>query len=111
MADKPTTHFSFAELDKIDKPAPFTYTTKASKRVTFPDVWDMEFEAAEAFLDDLNANTNNSAVLKKWLSEEDYAKLRDDRLSLRAVGVLVERVQAHYAGALGSSGEGAASAS
>lgn len=111
MTDKPRTHFSFSDLDKIDTPEPFVYTTKASKRVTFPDLLNLEFEEAEKFQEELQAAGGNAGALRKWLSEEDYERLRADRLSLRQVNNLVQKVSAHYEGAIGTQGEETASAS
>jgi len=109
--DKPVTHFSFADLDNEVKPEPFVYTTKASKRVVFPDLYDKEFEEAERFFKDFqSAEMSNTAALRKWLDEKDYENLRADRLTLRQVEVLVQRVQAHYEGTFGNTGEGSASA-
>lgn len=111
MTDKPQApNLTFASLDSIDKPTPFVYFTKSNKRVTFPDVFDMEFEAAEEFLFDM-ADKRNSEVLRKWLSDKDYAAIKADRLTLRQLQTLIERVQAHYEGTLGSAGEGDASES
>jgi len=110
-SDKPKTHFSFSDLDNIETPEPFVYTTKASKRVTFPDVFDMEALEAEKFLQDLSSSQWNSDVLKKWLPESDYASLLEDRLTLRQLNTLVERVQSLYEGTLGNPEEGRASAS
>lgn len=107
MSDKPRTpDFSFSDLDNLEKPEPFVYTTKASKRVTFPDVFDMEAEEAENFLREMGTNPWNTEVLQKWLPAKDYAALKADRLTLRQLSVLFERVQAHYEGRLGDSGEG-----
>lgn len=109
MSDKPTIHSTAADLDTEGKPEAYVHATRAGKRVTFPDVFDMEFEEAERFLDDLNGDQSNSAVLKKWLSEKDYEALRADKLSLRGIGILLQKVMNHYQGTVGTPGEGDAS--
>ena len=109
--DKPKIHATFAALDAIEKPEPYVYATKAGKRVTFPDIFDMEFEAAEEFLRDLASDQWNSSVLRKWLTDKDFAALKADKLSLRQMNALTEMVRAHYEGTLGDAGEGSASAS
>lgn len=109
-ADKPKVHSTFSALDAIETPDPYVYVTKAGKRVTFPDLYDLEFEEAEAFLTDIASGQSNSEVLRKWLSEKDYAALKGDRLTLRQITTLTQMVQSHYEGTVGTVGEGTASA-
>lgn len=105
--DKPRTpHFSFSDLDNLEKPEPFVYTTKASKRVTFPDVFDMEAKAAEDFLREMSGSPWNTEVLERWLPEKDFKALMADRLTLRQLTTLFEHVQSHYEGQVGTPGEG-----
>lgn len=111
MTDKPKVHFSFAELDsEIENPEPFVYTTKASKRVTFPDLFAMEADEGEKFLYDLRTKPDGE-ILKEWLSDKDRAALAEDKLTLRARTTLLQRVMAYYEGTFGTSGEEPASAS
>jgi hypothetical protein len=108
-SDRPTIHATTAKLDAQAKPEAFVYMTSANARVTFPDPFDMEWEEAEAFLEELEAIGNSAAALQKWLSEDDYAALKTERLTLRQGLNLVTMVQQHYAGVLGSQGEGKSS--
>lgn len=109
--DKPATpNLTFGALNAVENPEQFVYTTKASKRVVFPDVYAMEFEEAEHFLNDL-AGRHNSAVLQKWLSDKDYAAVKDDKLNLRQLMTLIESVQAYYEKSWGTPGEDDASES
>lgn len=103
MSDKPSApNLTFATLDKQESPTPFVYATKTGARVTFPDIFGLEFEEAEQFLSDIQRTTDNSVVLRKWLSPADYEKLRKDRLTLRQLVTLVESAQAHYEASVGS---------
>lgn len=109
--DKPKTHLSFNDIDReIDAPEPFVYTTKASKRVTFPDIFAMEADEAEQMMAEMESMPD-SKFLAKWLGEEDLAKLAADKLSLRHRAMLMQRVMAYYEGTLGDQGEGTASGS
>lgn len=111
MTDKPKVHFSFAELDsEIENPEPFVYTTKASKRVTFPDLFAMEAEEGEKFLMELQTKPDG-VILKQWLSEKDQAALTEDKLTLRQRQTLMQRVMAYYEGTFGTPGEDTASES
>lgn len=110
MTDKPVIHATSADLDTEDKPEPFVYVTRSNKRVTFPDLFEEEWETAERFFADMD-NEPNSVVLKKWLSDKDFAALKADKLSLRSIGILLQKVMNHYQGAFGDPGEDGASAS
>lgn len=109
--DKPKTNLSFNDLDReIDAPEPFVYTTKASKRVTFPDIFAMDADEAEQLMSELETMPDGK-FLKKWLSEEDLERLAEDKLTLRHRAMLMQRVMAYYEGSLGAQGEGSASGS
>lgn len=109
--DRPKTNLSFADLDReIDAPEPYVYTTKASKRVTFPDIFAMEADEAERMLLEIQTLPDGE-FLKRWLAEEDLAKLAEDKLTLRHRAMLVQNVMAYYEGTLGNQGEDDASGS
>lgn len=108
--DKPKVDLTFSNLDDEETPRPFIYMTKANKRVTFPDLYDMEWEEGEAFLADM-ATKPTRQILDKWLTAADVEALKADRLSLRNMLLLTQKVQAHYEASLGTPGEGSASES
>lgn len=109
--DKPQTNLSFKDLDnEIDAPEPFVYTTKSSKRVTFPDIFAMDADEAEKMMSEMESLPDGK-FLAKWLSEEDLVRLHEDKLSLRHRMVLMQRVMAYYEGTFGDRGEGGASGS
>lgn len=108
-ADKPKIHATLADLETEGKPEAFVFATKAGKRVTFPDPFEMGWEEGEEFLEDLQKRSAK-LTLSKWLSEKDYELLRAEGLSVRKLGILLEMVLSHYQGAVGDSGEGDASA-
>jgi hypothetical protein len=102
---------SFADLEAEAKAEPFVYKTKAGVAIEFPDPFDMEFSEAEKFLSELVNMTDSEAALAKWLSEEDLATLLADKLTLRQMLGLINRVHAHYEAVLGTPGEGKPSGS
>lgn len=111
MSDKPTIHATLDDIEAEGKPEAFVFATKQGKRVTFPDVFAMDWIEGEKFLDDLSGDKSNSEVMKRWLSDKDYQTLRDAGISLRGMGVLIQRVMNHYQGVVGTPGEGDASKS
>ena len=110
MTDKPKVHASLTDLESEGKPEPFVYLTSKNKRVTFHDLFEMDWEEAEKFLFDME-NKPNSEVLKEWLSAKDLAALKESKLSLRQMNILLHKVMAHYQGIVGDQGEGRASES
>ena len=108
MTDKPKIHATLDDLETEGKPEPYVFMTKENKRVTFPDLFEMEWEEAEKFLFDME-NKPNSEVLKEWLSAKDLAALKESKLSLRQMNILLHKVMAHYQGIVGGQGEGDAS--
>lgn len=108
VADKPKVHATLADLETEGRPEAFVFATKAGKRVTFPDPFEMDWEEGEKFLEDLQKRSA-VATLTAWLSEKDYATLRTEKLSVRKLGILLEMVLHHYQGVVGDSGEDSAS--
>jgi len=113
--DSPTIHLSAADLDKEagsdQAPEPYVYRTRTGKRVTFPDPYEMGFEEAEKFLDEIQAFGNSADSLKRWVGLDGLDAIRKDKLTLRQMLLLVERVQQHYLSFMGTPGEGAPSSS
>lgn len=113
--DKPQIHLSAKELDKEagsgTAPESYVYLTRANKRVTFPDPYEMDFEEAEKFLAELETFGNSTDALTKWVGVEGLEAIRNDHLTLRQMLTLVERVQQHYVSFMGSPGEDAPSSS
>lgn len=105
--DKPTVHATLNDLDQGEKPTPFVFLVQ-HKRVTFPDVFAMQWTKGEEFLEDVQGKPN-SYVLKKWLSAEDYKIVCDSPLSSRGLSELMAKVQDHYEMSMGNAGEGNAS--
>ncbi|HET8536086.1 MAG TPA: hypothetical protein VFL73_02800 [Solirubrobacteraceae bacterium] len=111
MADKPTIHSTWAEIDKQASelsPGPFVLTLPGNKRITFPDPLDMDWIEVEGFIRDI-VSAPNSESFKRWLSEEDYQKLADAKPSLKHVIVIARSVQEHYGAIADLLGESSAS--
>lgn len=104
--NKPVVHSSYkALLAETDQPEPYVYTNSESQRVTFPDPGELGFEEAEQFLIDITKMTRSKEILTKWLGEEEYDKLRKDKLTLRQLNALMKLVQGHYRDIFGDEGE------
>lgn len=108
--DKPKNIVSISDLDDIEaNPDPVKIPLKSGKFVTFPDVWDMPLEDAEAFFAQFyRAQETNqfSSVLKMWLSEDDYEAFMGQFGTLRKLGPVIERVMNAYEKSWGTPGEG-----
>jgi hypothetical protein len=110
--DKPNVMLTLANLEaEVAKPEPFVLALKSGKRITFPDIFDMPAEDAEAFLASMEGAKNDFSALEKWLSSEDFAKYKEAKLTLRVHKALIERVTAYYEQTVGTPGEDSASAS
>lgn len=103
-------NLTFSALDKEATPEPFVYTTKASKRVTFPDMYALEAEEGDKFLEEI-AVLSDAEFLAKWLPKTDMAALKADKLTVRQRKSLLNHVMVHYQSTMGDMGEGPASAS
>lgn len=80
--------------------------------ITFPDPMVMDaFESDELLTFIMSPQTDSRASLKKWLSEEDFQKVVDAKLTRRALGSLMKQVQAYYDDVFASPGEDDASTS
>lgn len=112
--DKPTVHFSHSQLKaEAVKPDPFVYVTASGKRVTFPDIYDMDADEAESYLDDVTnglASMKSRPVLEKWLGSDQMAKLDEEKFSLRELLILVKHAQGYYESVWADLGEGDGSA-
>lgn len=91
---------------------PAQYPLANGKLVTFPDVYDLPLEEAEAFFDDINDAQRSgklSPALKRWLTPEDYKALTAEYPTPRKLGPVVSAVMSHYESVWGVQGEDTAS--
>lgn len=113
-ADSPSVLGSLQQLQKEAKeatPEPARFMTSAG-RITFPDPGVMEaFESDELLSFVVSPATDTKAVLKKWLSPEDFEKVAAEKLTRRAMTALLKKVQSHYNDIFGGPGESSASPS
>ena len=113
--DKPRIHLSAKELDKEagagTAPEAYVYQTRAGKRITFPDPYEMDFEQAEEFLAKIESFSNSREALTEWVGADGFEAIQKDHLTLRQMLLLVQRVQQHYVAFMGSPGEDAPSSS
>lgn len=108
-SDKPHINLTFQQLANEGDPEPYVYVTKANHRVTFPDFMALDADEGAAFLRDIETSRDDDAVLKKWLSDEDYAALKDDKMTLRMRARLMGYALEYYQASIGTQGEGTAS--
>lgn len=111
--DKPKNVISVSDLEDIEEnPDPIRVPLKGGKFITFPDVYDMPIEDAEAFFREVNRGMNSgilTGALRKWLSEEDVAALLEAFPTYRRLNPVIQRVMAKYEAQWGTEGEGSAS--
>ena len=114
--DKPKIDLILSDLEsEIRRPEPFVVVLKDGKRITFKDPYDFKISERDEILGIYQAARAGEAddldLLKKILSAEDYKRYIDADLPIRTHAALVERVMTHFKGAMGTAGEGSASAS
>lgn len=108
--DKPKVNLTFAQLEaEAAAPEPYVFVLPNSKRITFPDIFDMEAEEADDFLEQFKDAKNDFGILEKWLPKADFEEYRKAKLKLRMHGLLVQKVMAYYENTFGSPEKGNAS--
>lgn len=103
MSDTPKIHANLDDLDAAAQAGPFVQALNGGKRITFPDPGEMEWTAAEEFLQDIQSK-NTRGMLEKWLSEADFKKLLDAKLNLYQISQLGKLVNNHYKAIFGDEG-------
>lgn len=111
--DKPNVNLSLAALEaEASKPEPFVLALTGSKRITFPDLYDLPVVEAEEFFRDLAASGQTDLdFLAKWLSKSDFEAYKAAKVPLRVHKVLIQRVLGYYEQTVGDEGNASASAS
>lgn len=110
--DKPTIHLNLANLRKeIVGAEPLQMALSGSKIITFPDVYALESTEAEVIFGRINrGDATNWSVINKWLSKDDAAALKAERLSLIELATVMKAAVKYYEDHYGNAGEGNASA-
>ncbi len=110
--DTPKVHTSLAALQR-ERPEgiePFQLALEDSRIITFPDLFELDYEKAETVMRGAQSGTiAPSEALRLWLSEKDAAALFDRPRSFRDLLAILQAAQAHYEGVYGHQGEGVAS--
>jgi hypothetical protein len=110
--DKPIVQFSIANLKKeVARPDTFRISLSGSKTITFPDLMAMESEESDELLARIEKLDSTWGVLDDWLSKNDAASLRAEKLSRAELLHVVKVAAKYYQDAYGTEGEGDASAS
>lgn len=111
--DKPSINLTLADLkSEVQKPEPFVFALSSSKRITFPDIFDVPAEEGLQFFKDMQASGQNDFdLLKKWLSKTDFEAYQAAKLPLRVHSRLVQMVMDYYRSTMGDLGESDASKS
>ena len=110
-ADKPTVQYSVAKLsNEVEDVEPFSVALSNSKVITFPDLMAMESEESDELLGRIEKLTSTWGILDDWLSKEDAAALRAEKLTRVKLLRLMKVASKYYQDAYGDLGEGAASA-
>lgn len=109
MADSNKPDLVLSQLE-VEEVGPYVVALSGSKRVTFPDPGAMNAFEADEFANDLMRAQNADTVFSRWLSEEDFKKLKDEKgFTLYKMRKLMEHLNNHYKAAFGDPGEGNAS--
>lgn len=104
MSDTPEQNSTPASLS-FDDPGPYVHRLKNGGTITFPDPFDMDFDAASDFMDLLlNARTLRT-TLRRWLTPKDYDKFIAEKYKLGEVVQLMALVNRHYNAIFGDLGE------
>lgn len=116
MTDSPKIDLVLSDLEReIAKPEPFTVVLSKNKRITFKDPFGFKIseraEIVELYEASKRGDSDDIEFLKKIMSPADHEKYVAEDLPIRTHEALIERVMAHFQGALGDSGNGTASAS
>lgn len=109
--DKPSVNLTLAALmAETKKPEPFVFALSGSKRITFPDIFDVPAEESLEFFRDMQASGQNDFdLLRKWLSKADFEAYQAAKLPLRVHANLVSQVMDYYRSTMGDLGEDSAS--
>lgn len=104
MTDKDTRkiNVSLASLEnETTYSEPFVVGISGGKTITFPAPDQMEWDEAERFMQSLEGQSP-SQILESWLSEEDFAAFKAEKISLRTLNALLEQVTIHYSDIFGT---------
>ena len=105
MTDRINVNASLRDLEIEAKSEPFKFALSRNKIITFPNPQDMAWDQAEEFMSTISGdNTSISTVFERWLSEDDYQKLKDENLTLGQVTKLIQLVTNHYQAIFGTPG-------
>jgi hypothetical protein len=111
MSDTPNVQLSLAKLRKeVTVAEPLKLALSGSKVITFPDVYAMESVEAEEIFSKLSSNATSWTVIGTWLSEEDAAALKAEKLSIIELSTVIQAAVKYYEDIYGNAGNGSASA-
>jgi hypothetical protein len=109
LTDNPLENATLAKIARIEFGGPYVYTCRNGKhQVAFPDLDELGWEDGEAFLADV-AEQRESVWLPKWLSAEDFARIRAEKWSFSELASVVRDLLEHYGKVAGTPGEDDAS--
>lgn len=93
-------------------PEPYVLALSGSKRITFPDLFNKPVEEATEFFRDLETTGQNElSYLEKWLSPEDFAAYKAEKIPLRIHAAIMQEIMGYYEASVGTPGEDTASKS
>jgi len=111
--DKPVVQFSLAQLRKDAKTVDvFKVALSDSKTIEFPDLMAQESEESERKLARIDARGNHTwKALEDWLSQDDVAALRAEKLTRAELTKLLNVASQYYQDQYGDLGNDIASGS
>lgn len=109
MSDSRKPDVILAQLE-VEEVGPYVVGLSNSKRISFPDPGAMNAFEADEFATDLMSAKSAADVFKRWLSEADFQKLKEEKnFNLYKMKKLMSTLQKHYEAAFGTQGEDIAS--
>lgn len=109
--DKPKVLGSLAAFSKeaaaFDR-QPARFAAADGSFITFPDPMEMDAFESDDLLHVL-INADSRVALKRWLSQEDYTKVADAKMTRRAMKAMVSKATTYYEDVFGGQGESGAS--
>lgn len=106
--DKPQVDLVLADLEKeIQEPQPYTVALKGGVRVTFKDPFDFKLDERQRVMDLMrgmeNGTVDDLEFLAEIMTKTDLEKYKKSNPGIRLHNTLMQRVMAHFQGALGES--------
>lgn len=108
MSDKPQIDLVLTDLEKeIQEPQPYTVALPGGKRITFKDPFDFSLDERQRVMDLFQGmergTVDDFEFLSEIMTKTDLEAYKKTNPKIRTHNTLMQRVMAHFRGALGES--------